>query len=265
MERVLPTPTPQAQLSNNSSSCHGTQCIHCKVRKHTLFEGLSDSGMEKIQHYKEKSQRCLEIGETLYHEKHHQEYVYVLTRGWVMAHRSVLNGKRQILYFALPGDILGFKSHHKRQIKHTVEALTQSNFCAFSGQNLQTILNQNNQARQNMFNILSDNMDACHQRLLAMGQKSAEERVAYLLLELYYRIIKKNPKDSLFVQRTVPFPLTQEHIAEATGISVVHANRVLRHLYKQNLIECRHHSLTLRDEKNLVALAQFQDETMLPN
>ena len=232
-------------------------CVDCPIREHTLFNGLSDKSMTWIDSHKQQGQHLLDVGALLYEENQPQDEVYILTKGWMMGYQSLSNGKRQILYFALPGDILGFKSQHKKRIEHSVQAITAVHLCVFSNENLHHVLNQETLAKQNMFNILADKMDVYHQHLLGMGQKQAEERIAFLLLDLYHRIMKQQPIPSKQPQNSVFFPLNQTHIAEATGMSVVHTNRVLQKLFNKQIIAIHQHHLILKDEQQLAALAQF--------
>ena len=65
--------------------------------------------------------------------------------------------------------------------------------------------------------------DAADKSLTALGQYSAEERIAYLLLHLMRRIAAR----SVIREQRYPFPLRQQHIADAVGLTPVHVSRVL--------------------------------------
>src|SRR3546814_2428575 len=50
-------------------------------------------------------------------------------------------------------------------------------------------------------------------------------------------------------------PLTQEHIGDATGLTFVHVNRILRTLRKEGVVEFHHRRLRILDPDRLVRVA----------
>jgi CRP/FNR family transcriptional regulator len=58
--------------------------------------------------------------------------------------------------------------------------------------------------------------------LTSLGQRSAEERIAHLLLSLLPRIAARN----VIREQRYPFPLRQQHIADAVGLTSVHVSRI---------------------------------------
>jgi CRP/FNR family transcriptional regulator, anaerobic regulatory protein len=67
----------------------------------------------------------------------------------------------------------------------------------------------------------------------ALGQCSAEERIAYLLLHLTQRIAAR----SVIREQRYPFPLRQQHIADAVGLTPVHVSRVLSLFRERGIVE----------------------------
>ena len=58
---------------------------------------------------------------------------------------------------------------------------------------------------------------------------------------------------------TFDMPLTQEQISEALGITPVHANRIIRQLRDDNIVDISRGRVTVLDETKLAELAQFDD------
>ena len=90
--------------------------------------------------------------------------------------------------------------------------------------------------------------------LLSVGRRSAEERIATLLVLLYKRAAALQPEA---VTSGVPFPLTQQHIADALGLSLVHTNKTLRKLERRGLHRISEGRLQLLDIKSLTRLADL--------
>ena len=89
--------------------------------------------------------------------------------------------------------------------------------------------------------------------LLSVGRRSAQERIAALLIALYKRAAALTRDDAA----GVPFPLTQQHIADALGLSLVHTNKTLRRLERHGLHRIEDGRLHLLDPHALARLADL--------
>jgi CRP/FNR family transcriptional regulator len=93
--------------------------------------------------------------------------------------------------------------------------------------------------------------------MLEIGRRSALERVAYLLLELFIRSRLRWPghrSEEMYI------PLTQEHIGDATGLTNVHVNRVLR---KEGIAEFHYRRLQILNPDRLVDVAGIDPHAAL--
>jgi CRP-like cAMP-binding protein len=90
--------------------------------------------------------------------------------------------------------------------------------------------------------------------LLSVGRRSAEERIAMLLIVLFKRAAALLPDAGA---NGVPFPLTQQHIADGLGLSLVHTNKTLRKLEARGLHRIKDGWLHLVDVKALARLADL--------
>ena len=86
-----------------------------------------------------------------------------------------------------------------------------------------------------------------------LGSRDSVERIARLMCEMLirYRVIGETTDDSF------PFLLTQEELAEATGMTPVHVNRMLQQLRAEGLIELTGKTLTVLDPKGLQRVAKY--------
>ncbi len=81
----------------------------------------------------------------------------------------------------------------------------------------------------------------------------AETKIAFLLLSLFIREGALDPANA----ECVPFPITQEDIADALGLTSIHVNRVLQTLRKDGLIECKNRCLRVYDKAALAERAKI--------
>jgi CRP-like cAMP-binding protein len=91
-----------------------------------------------------------------------------------------------------------------------------------------------------------------YDHLTSVGRRSAQERVARLLLELYMRSRWQWPANRIEELR---LPLTQEHIGDAVGLTYVHVSRVLRELRHEGIVEFRYRRLRILDPDKLIDVA----------
>jgi CRP-like cAMP-binding protein len=91
------------------------------------------------------------------------------------------------------------------------------------------------------------------QQIARLGRQTAHERLAHLLLELNFRLGQRG----LAAGGALDMPLTQENLADALGLSVVHVNRTLQQMRRENVIELARGRLRLLDIAALEKVAEF--------
>ena len=88
---------------------------------------------------------------------------------------------------------------------------------------------------------------------MSLGQRTASERMAHLLCEIFLRLRLAG----LTREDSCDFPLTQSDLADATGLSKVHVNRTLQELRSAELIVLRGKSLTVPSLERLMNAGLF--------
>jgi CRP-like cAMP-binding protein len=96
------------------------------------------------------------------------------------------------------------------------------------------------------------------ENLLSAGQRSAAERISALIVTLY----KRADALGLVTDHTFAFPLSQQHIADALGLSLVHTNKTLARLRRLGMYTQANGSLTLTNPRVLERTAQYFDEEL---
>jgi CRP-like cAMP-binding protein len=177
------------------------------------------------------------------------EHCRVIVSGWAASARSLRDGRRQVLQIFLPGDVLGIS----RFGSDGVVAL--SNVATTDARPLASALGARDPAHLTLWQAWERAQTARHQQLLdqvlRLGRLSAYERTAHLLLELMDRHRRAGLSDG----QRMPWPLTQETLADVLGLSVVHVNRILQQLRREGLILLRAGQLATPDPARLAAAA----------
>lgn len=176
----------------------------------------------------------------------------VLLEGQAFRHKTTSDGRRQIIAFLAPGDILDLQRLFMG-VDYGVTALTPCKTAPIYCARLEALT----QARPAIGRAVWRNalVDASIQRewLICMGRRTAYARIAHLLCEIFLRLNQRG----LTQGQRCRFPLTQGHLADAAGLSGVHTNRVLQALRQQGLITLRGRELLIHDWAGLAAAGEF--------
>jgi CRP-like cAMP-binding protein len=161
------------------------------------------------------------------------EDVFVLCSGWGFQFFQLQNGRRQILNFILPGNHFSATLVFKERFHFSVKALTEVQISGLQRAEIQSRLAANPGVLRALAKSLIDEAAAADEMRVALGQRSAEERIAYLFLHLMQRLAAR----SMFREQRYPFPLRQQHIADAVGLTPVHVSRVLSLFRARGIVE----------------------------
>lgn len=102
-----------------------------------------------------------------------------------------------------------------------------------------------------MLSAYNDEKSRADKLITDLGRRTAAERVARLLLDLWDRL----EKSGMVEGDSVEFPLRQTHIADATGLTPVYVNKVLSEFRKSGLVTISDRSLQMADVTRLRRLA----------
>ncbi len=229
------------------------------MRNDTLCAPLSDGEIAVVEHFK-SGNRMLSAGVDLYSQGEVCSDLFTLLDGWVFLYQILADGRRQILDFALPGAFLGFQPDLDSPASHSAGCLTDVAVCVFPRENLFGLFRSHPELALRMAWITARDGALAREHLTNVGRRSARERVAHLLLELFHRVRRKAGDSTV---NTIELPLTQEHIADALGLTTVHVNRTLRGLRQAKLLDISGRTLTVRDAALLAEIAVFDAEAVL--
>jgi CRP-like cAMP-binding protein len=205
----------------------------------------------------EEQDRSFRRGAVIISENEPPRELYIVRSGWL--HSSVIlgNGSRQIMRFHFQGDILGLPLLAFADSPETVTAVTDVILCPFSRERLARVIAEHPRLAALLLGLTVADRVSLADRLASVGRTSARARISSLLCEIFARMRRLGtPHD-----HPIQLPLTQEEIGDATGLTAVHVNRMMRGIVEDGLIERNGNSIRLLDEKRLSAEANFIDRT----
>lgn len=223
------------------------------MRLHALFETPTDEEIELVQSLKKREHRLL-AGETLIHEGQTDAPLYTLLEGWAFRYKTLSDGRRQILSILLAGDFIGVQQKMGDAAAHGVDTLTDATVCVFHRDALWELHRRSPTMGFNITWLTAHEESMVDDTLLSVGRRSAEERIASMLILLFKRAAALQGDGG---REGVPFPLTQQHVADGLGLSLVHTNKTMRKLERRGLHRIEGGRLHLRDVHALARLADL--------
>lgn len=185
------------------------------------------------------------------HPKEWSEYILIICSGRAASSITLSDGRRQVLSLLLPGDIVFPTGVFEPTYGRAVEAITDVTYRKFKRSEFKSLLFEHPDLLETLTRVWAEERTRADQLTLDLGRRTADERIARLILTLAERLAKRSMMDG----QTMEFPLRQRHIADATGLTPVHVSKVLGELQRAGLIKISGRSLTITDATELRQVA----------
>lgn len=235
-----------------------TACADCPLRRSGAFAPNTATEIAFIQQFKRIESR-LAAGTWLLTEGNPSGHLYTLLSGWAFRFRTLSDGKRQILNFLLPGDLIGLQEQLDATCQSGVELLTDARICSFPGEGLWQIYQQFPRLAYGITWMAAHEELIVDENLVSVGRRTAAQRIAMLIIHLYKRAAAIGLTAA---DRSIPFPVTQQHIADALGLSLVHTNKNLRKLQHAGLYVINKGRLTVHKPETMARLADYYTQPL---
>ncbi|WP_109116884.1 cyclic nucleotide-binding domain-containing protein [Azospirillum sp. TSO22-1] len=172
---------------------------------------------------------ALEKDEALFYEGDDARTVYRVVEGMVRISIMLADGRRHIVDFLQPGDMVGLSA--AAEYAHTAEAVTATKLVRMPRARLEAAMDQRPALARKLFTRMQADLVAAHERLLLLGRKSVPERLASLLLLLRDR----QPAGGEAPQR-VALPMGRTDIADYLGLTIETVSRTFTKLRSGGVI-----------------------------
>jgi CRP-like cAMP-binding protein len=232
-----------------------TNPLTMKLEQFTRFEGSERMRLDKLL---QGASKTYPRGKTIIREGEKVEDIHLVTKGLATRSKTLADGSRQLMAFLIPGDLCDVEVFVLEAMDHDIVALSETTCVLIPATEMEQLLTESsNLTRAIWWSTMTDSA-VLREWIVNHGRRDSRERLAHIFCELLirHRIVGEGLGDS------VPFPLTQEELAEASGMTPVHANRILQQLRSEGLIELNQKVLTVLDFNGLSEAAQY-DPTYL--
>lgn len=184
-----------------------------------------------------------------------------LKSGWAYSYRHLENGDRQILEVFLPGDIIGLREFAFNQRLENVRMINDGVICHFPHRRMLELFRQSLPLTSVMFAIGSRQQALLTERLVNIARRSARQKMAHFLHEMYLRLRQTNDD----ISGQFRLPLSQEQLADILGLSPVHVSRTFSALSDDGLVFRDRHNVTIPDLDALSVEGEFDDAYLTDN
>jgi CRP-like cAMP-binding protein len=228
-------------------------CEKCPLRGLPCLREFTPDELAFISEFK-LGEVNAEPGATVLFEGTKSAHLYTVLSGWAFRYKMLPDGRRQILNYALPADLIGLQGTLLNEMQHSVEALTDLVLCILPRDKLWELYANYPSLAFDVTWLASRQERIGDEHLLSVGRRSALERTAFLLLHLFLRAEQLR----LNTGNRIPFPLTQQHVADTLGMSLVHTNKTLKRLAETQTVRWKGRILEIRDRERLAEIANYE-------
>jgi CRP-like cAMP-binding protein len=223
------------------------------VRKLSLHKALSSEDKAAVLALPHKV-RQLEPGQYLVREGDKPTHSCLVTKGFAIRQKLTGQGARQILNFHMVGDMADLQNSLLEIADHNVQALTPMEGAFIPREAMVELSFSRPAVGQALWLETLVEGSISREWVMNVGRRDAQQRLAHLLCEFAYRM------DAVGLGRECNYelPMTQDQLADTTGLTPVHVNRTLKALDAAGLTRRSRRSVVITDLKKLAQFGDFR-------
>jgi CRP-like cAMP-binding protein len=220
------------------------------INTRTVFKHLNQKEVELIPledgtiHYKR--------GDIIYEEGARINGFYCVVKGIIKIYKTGFDGKDQIIRFAKPGDIMGFRSTITGELAcTTTKAIEDASLCFVPGELVKSFVKSNGEFAMDLLQLACNELGEANDYITDIAQKTVRERLAEVLIHLKWTF---NLDNENFLQ----ISLTREELANLVGTATESVIRLLSEFKQDRLIELHGRRIKVLDETKLIKIGNMQ-------
>ena len=222
-----------------------SNCAECALNPVCLPPAVEDSQLDKLDGIIERS-RPLQRGNHLFHERQPFEAVYAVRSGAIKAYTTLPGGEEQVTGFYLPGEVVGLDAISNGHHVSSALALETTSVCTIPFPALENLSREIPGLQHHFFRLMSKEIQSDQQLMVLLSKRSAEERIASLLLSLSARHKRRRLSEASF-----RLPMSRSDIGNYLGLAVETVSRIFSKFQEQGLLNTQRKEVQLRDINGL--------------
>ncbi|HQV40547.1 MAG: fumarate/nitrate reduction transcriptional regulator Fnr [Moraxellaceae bacterium] len=231
-----------------------SNCADCALNPVCLPPAVEDIHLDKLDNIIERN-RPLQRGNHLFHERQAFEAVYAVRSGAIKAYTTLPGGEEQVTGFYLPGEIVGLDAINNRQHASSAVALETTAVCTIPFGDLEQLSMEIPGLQHHLFKLMSQEIQSDQQLMVLLSKRTAEERIASLLLSLSARHKRRRLSDANF-----RLPMSRSDIGNYLGLAVETVSRIFTRFQQMGVLGVVGKEITILNRPQLCLLAEPASE-----
>jgi CRP/FNR family transcriptional regulator, polysaccharide utilization system transcription regulator len=177
---------------------------------------------------------------------------YIVCKGIIKIYKTGFDGKDQIIRFAKPGDVMGFRSTITGEVACTTsKAIEDAEIFYVHGEKVKSLVKRNGEFAMDLLQIACRELGEANDYITDIAQKTVRERLAEVLIQLKMTF-------NLDKEKFLQISLTREELANLVGTATESVIRLLSEFKQDRLIELQGRKIKLLDEAKLIKTGNMQ-------
>lgn len=244
---------------NRSAENRRVPCRECPLARLPGLRPLEEGTRDWIEAFK-SGEASFEKGAQVVAQGALATQLYTILEGVLLRYRLLDDGRRQILNFMFPGELIGLQAAFDAEMSHGIEALTPATLCVFPRNRFFDLAASQPRLSFDLTWLAAREESALEEHLVAVGQRSARERMAYLAVFLVQRGMETGVARNGVLRLTI----TQGQIADMLGLSLVHTNRTMQALRRAGIVIWTQNEISIPDMDAARAFAHLDGDNQSP-
>ncbi len=233
---------------------NANHCAECSLNPICLPVAIAPEDLDQLDSIIQRS-RPLHRGDHLYWEETPFEAIYAVKAGALKAYTTTDSGEEQVTGFYLAGEVVGMDGIHTDQHMSSAVALETTSVCEIPFDRLQELTQTIPGLQNHFFKLMSREIQADQQLMLLLSKKTAESRIASMLLSLAERYKRRRLSDQRF-----RLPMSRSDIGNYLGLAVETVSRIFTRFQNQNILSVEGKEVTILDRDTLCKISVGQDD-----
>ncbi len=224
----------------------GTDCL---IRSNSIFRHLTKEELDRVAY--EKTVENYKRGNILYREGSRIAGFYCVQTGIIKIYKTGIDGKEQIIRFAKPGDIIGFRSVLTNELAcTTAKVIEDTVVCFIPGDTLIYLVKNNGNFSMDLMRLTCMELGEANSYITDIAQKTVRERLAEVLIHLKHNF-------DLDDNKVLQISLTREELANIVGTATESVIRLLSEFKQDGFIDLNGRKIKLLDVPGLMKVGNL--------
>jgi CRP-like cAMP-binding protein len=224
-------------------------CDSCTLRSHSFFRHLDPQDLQEIS--LNKITESHKRGSIIYREGNRMKGFYCVQKGIIKIYKTGIDGKEQIIRFAKPGDLIGYRSVVSNEAAcTTTEVLEESVLCHIPADILLRLIQSNGKFAVEIMKLTCKELGEANSYITDIAQKTVKERLAEILIHL-------DDEFGQDAQGILKVSLTREELSNIVGTATESIIRLLSEFKNGGYLELNGRKIKILDMPGLKFIANI--------